>query len=52
MKIIIILILLGTFVGTQTNRLRWRELLIIAGVVFMIVGWQTANIMFRYIGVE
>lgn len=52
MKILIILFLVGTFVGLQSNRLRWREMAIIAGTVFLIVGWQTANIVFRYIGVE
>ena len=52
MKTLILLILIGIFVGHTAHRLRWREVLIISGIVALIVGWDTVNIVFRYIGVE
>ena len=52
MKTLILFILVGIFVGHTTHRLRWREIAVIGGVVALAVGWETANIVFRYIGVE
>lgn len=52
MKFLLVLVIIGVLLGTQTSSIRWRELAIIGTVVFGLVGWQTFNILFRYIGVE
>ena len=52
MKAILILSLFSIFVGAKSSSLRWPQIAVIALFVAALVGWQTANILFRYIGVE
>ena len=52
MKALLLIILFSVAVGMFSDRLRWRELAVLAVGVGALVGWQTLNILFRYIGVE
>lgn len=52
MKTLLLLVLVGIVVGTRSRSLRWKELGAIAGIVGLIVAYETFNILFRYIGVE
>lgn len=52
MKSLLLITVVSIALGTKFKRLRWGELLIIAAFIAAIVGWETFNILFRYIGVE
>jgi hypothetical protein len=52
MKTLLLISIFSIIVGAKSDRLRWREILLIAAGIGALVFWQTFNILFRYIGVE
>lgn len=52
MKMLLILSFAAILIGAHSKSLRWPQIAMLAAVVLTVAGWQTANILFRYIGVE